>query len=174
MAVRKKLDILGPALVFVTTSVNNWLPIFKNETVADTLVRQLKESLEYFQTSLVGYVLMPSHLHLLMGFREIEKLSRFMQSFKILSSKAIKEIIPVSHRERLTVNGGFRLWKPRFDSFIISIERQLRIKLEYIHNNPVKAGFADAACDWKFSSASDWLAGKNGSLPIDMESSWVK
>jgi len=41
------------------------------------------------------------------------------------------------------------------------------VKLEYLHNNSVKAGLVETAGDWKFSSASDWLEDKSGLLPID-------
>jgi len=96
-----------------------------------------------------------------------------MQSFKILSSKAVKEKASVWIRRRLTVKSRFRLWKPRFDSLIVNSEKQFRIKLEYIHNNPVKAGFVNKSSDWLYSSAQDWLEGKTGLLPIDKNFSWV-
>ncbi len=40
-------------------------------------------------------------------------------------------------------------------------------KLEYIHNNPVEAGFVIKAEEWKYSSAIDYYGGK-GLLEIVM------
>ena len=40
-------------------------------------------------------------------------------------------------------------------------------KLEYIHYNPVKAGFVNRIDYWKYSSASNYL-GKDGILPITL------
>ncbi len=33
-------------------------------------------------------------------------------------------------------------------------------KLDYIHNNPVEAGFVTKAEEWKYSSAIDYYEGK--------------
>ena len=36
------------------------------------------------------------------------------------------------------------------------------IMVEYMHNNPVRAGLVGAACEWPWSSARFWLAGQAG------------
>jgi len=66
-----------------------------------------------------------------------------------------------------------RLWKPRFDDLIVTSERQLKIKMEYIHNNPVKAGLVEQAEDWTYSSAVDWLTDRSGLITIDKEYNWL-
>ena len=67
----------------------------------------------------------------------------------------------------------YKLWKPRFDDLIVNSEKQLKIKMEYIHNNPVKAGFVEHAEDWTYSSAVDWLTARRGLLSIDKEYQWL-
>lgn len=32
----------------------------------------------------------------------------------------------------------------------------MKIKVEYIHNNPVKRGYVDEAVHWRYSSARDY------------------
>jgi putative transposase len=169
MPVRKRPEIEGRALVSVTTSVTNWLPVFKNKTAAHAALEQLGETARYFNVSTVGYVLMPSHLHTLLGFSEIERLSRFMQSFKSLSSRRIEKLDLGSIFENLRVRDRFRLWRPRFDDLVIHSDEQFRVKLDYIHNNPVKAGLVRKAIDWPFSSARDWLGNGGSLLEIDKE-----
>ncbi|PKK82445.1 MAG: hypothetical protein CVT49_13755 [candidate division Zixibacteria bacterium HGW-Zixibacteria-1] len=173
MVVRKRLELQGRALVFVTTNTQEWTPIFREEKFASLIIRQLGETLNYYGVSLVGYVLMPSHLHMLLGFKEVEKLSKFMQSFKILSSKLIKGSLRESIYGKFMDKNRFRLWKPRFDDLIITSEEQFRIKLNYIHYNPVKAGMVDNPAEWKYSSAADWILGKPGLIPIDKEFAWT-
>jgi len=149
------------------------MPVFADKNAAQTLIKQLKESLEYYNVSLVAYILMPSHLHMLLGFKNVEILSKFMQSFKILSSKRIGRILPEALSGKLIKNGSFHLWKTRFDDLVITSEKQFRIKLEYIHNNPVKAGIAGDVCDWPYSSAAAWIQNKPGDLHIDMNFGWT-
>jgi putative transposase len=173
MVVRKRLDIKGSALVFVTTTAHGWTPVFDDHSCAETVLGQLRDALIYYDVSAVGYVLMPTHLHMLLGFRHIENLSRFMHSFKILSSKSVAPVVAHRLRQNLLVNGRFRLWKPRFDDLIITSEHQFQVKLDYIHNNPVKAGLVENACDWRNSSAVDWARGGSGLLPIEKEYAWL-
>ena len=154
MVIRKRLNIEGPALVFVTTTTQNWIPYFNNDEIATIVLKQLRETIEYYDVSLVSYVLMPTHLHVLLGFKQVKLLSKFMQSFKILSSKAVKTYL-VENKKEIISNEPFRFWKPRFDDLIIQSDKQFRIKMEYIHNNPVKAGLVPIASDWQYSSAGD-------------------
>jgi len=173
MVVRKRLKIKGSALVFVTTTVKDWLPVFAQQSAADSAIAQFSETIQTFKVSLMGYVLMPSHLHALVGFSEVEKLSKFIQSFKSLSSRRIKQLKLAKYNNRLYANGTFRLWKPRFDDIIITSEKQFKIKLEYIHDNPIKAGLVAKASEWKYSSAADWYDNRQGLIKIEKNFNWL-
>jgi len=170
MVIRKRLPLVGKALTFVTTSIDNHRPILSNNEVAEACLQQLSETIKSYQVSLVGYVLMPTHIHLLLGFPRIEHLSEFMQRFKGLSSLRIKEILTrVKGTKRQKY---FKLWESRFDDVIIISEEQFRIKLAYIHKNPVKARLATSEVEWKYSSAGDWLSNRAGILPVDKKFQW--
>jgi hypothetical protein len=79
-----------------------------------------------------------------------------------------------SSKSKLTVNGKFRLWKPRFDDLIITSEQQFKTKIGYIHNNPVKSGIVNHPGDYGYSSASDWLNNERGLLPVAKDFSFLK
>ena len=174
MAVRTKLNLAGPALIFITTSTRNFTPVFSDPRLADTVTDIFVEAIGYFRLSLVGYVLMPTHVHAMIGFRNAEVLPHFIRSFKILSSKAVKQIVNKKRYSGLFGNGRYGLWQPRYDDFVIISEKQFRIKLEYIHNNPVKAGLVSKAVDWKYSSAVNWLNDSKGILPVDKNFLWAE
>ena len=89
MVVRKRLSIKGPALVFATTTVVEWLPILTKKEVADIIISELNATLITYDVSLISYVIMPSHFHAILGFKAIENLSKFMQCFKSITSKKI-------------------------------------------------------------------------------------
>jgi putative transposase len=146
--------------------------VFADSSLALAAATQLREALVYYDVSSPGYVLMPTHLHVMLGLKKGELLSRFMQSYKILSSKKIKRLMPETDRLRFIGASGFSLWTPRFDDLILTSEKQFRAKLGYIHNNPLKAGLVKNACDYRFSSAADWLKGTHGLIPIDKEYGW--
>jgi len=173
MVMRRRLEISGPALAFITTTVNGHKPVFSLPEIADVIVTQISESITYFDCSVVGYVIMPEHIHLLLGMKRIELLSKFIQSLKSLSSRKIKSRIPPQFKESFSAEKGYKFWNTRFDDVIINSEKQFKIKLNYIHNNPVKAGLVDRAIDWKYSSAKDWLTEDSGPIPIDKNFHWM-
>jgi len=96
-----------------------------------------------------------------------------MQSYKILASKRVKLLNLGILTAKLYTKGHFRLWRPRFDSLVVTSKKQFKVKTEYIHNNPVKAGLVAEACHYAYSSASDWLEGRPGLVLIDKSPSWL-
>ncbi len=174
MVTRKRFPISGRGMAFITTTVRNWLPLFSDRNCALTVLDQLRETVNYHNLSLVAYVLMPSHIHLLLGFQSIEIMSKVMQNFKLLSAHRLKPLVPSEFGNELYIGDNFRMWQPRFDDVIIYSEKQFKIKIEYIHNNPVKAGLVKSATDYIYSSAGDWLLDKEGPLPVDKDWSWLK
>jgi putative transposase len=172
MVIRKRLNIPGPALVFITTTCIDWSPVFANKASAKGAIEQLAETVQHYSLSMVGYVLMPTHLHVLIGLPDLQLLSQFMESFKSLSSRRVKQLHLLNSEK--TANFKYKLWMPRFDDIVIKSEKQFRIKLDYIHNNPVRAGLVKKANDWEYSSAGDWLGGKPGFIPIDKEYQWTE
>jgi putative transposase len=117
---------------------------------------------------------MPTHVHILIGLRDIKLLVNYMQAFKSLSARKLKQQPIIKLNKHLIQNGKFIIWKRRFDDIVVYSKKQWRIKLEYIHNNPVKDGLVTTATDWPFSSARDWLKDTNGPIPIDKNYSWLE
>jgi REP element-mobilizing transposase RayT len=162
MPVRKRLDLEGPSIAFITTTVQEWRPIFERRVLAIAALTQLRETVGFHDLQLYAYVLMPSHLHLLARFPEISDLSRIIQGFKSLTARRIySELLP-REKDFFERRGCYRFWRPRFDDLIITSTRQFKIKAAYIHNNPVKAGIVAQAEDFEFSSARQWTTGETG------------
>ena len=173
MVVRKCLSITGPALFFVTTTVVDWLPIFAIDDIAQEITQQICETTAQFQVSVCAYVIMPSHMHALFGFREATKLSEFMKSLKRESARRIRDKLPVEFSARLFRDGGYSLWKARFDDIVVWSGQQFHINVEYIHNNPVRAGLVQKAEDYRHSSARQWLSDESGDISVEKKWSWT-
>jgi len=157
--------ISGSALAFVTTTVADWNPVFASSEAADEVARQLEEAARLFNVAIMGYVIMPTHVHALLGFPDITILSKFMQSFKSLTARRIRQ---------LKEEKSGTLWMRRFDDVIVYSEEQFRTKLEYIHNNPVKTGHAGSPTGWPYSSARDWLLNERGLVKITKSWGWMR
>jgi putative transposase len=141
---------------FVTTTFKEWYCFGNVEgfyhRIADSLVFYLTK----YNAKLVGYVFMPNHIHLLLII-DGNKLGDFMRDFKkYITQKGVKDIkLPEGS-----------IWMPRYDRVVIYSEAVLRIKLEYIHANPVRAGLTDEPTKWIWSSAKDYLTTEKGEIEI--------
>jgi putative transposase len=92
---------------------------------------------------LFAFVLMPDHLHLLLYPRGV-MLSDILRDFKCKSSFALREV----RRKRGPI------WQPRFFDSICRKVHVFWEKMDYIHQNPVRAGLVTRAEDWPWSSAA--------------------
>ena len=113
---------------------------------------------------------MPSHIHLLCKAPEEEILANTMRDFKRFTSKKIIEVIkeyPESRRAwllpyfkntcaHLKRNQQYKFWQDGYHAEQVYSNAFIKQKLNDIHNNPVKAGFVDAPCDWLYGSEIDY------------------
>ncbi len=94
---------------------------------------------------LLAWVIMPNHVHVLVETLAGHPLSAILHSWKSYTAKAANRMLGRSGP----------IWQPEYFDRAIRDERHLAAAIEYIHNNPVKAGLAQRAEDWPFSSASN-------------------
>jgi putative transposase len=144
MGKRNRSLTIDPALFFVTSTLREWIPLFNTPEIRDKIQEQLFELFPVKADALMGYVIMPTHVHLFVGCKGGGKqLSEFMRSFKSLTARWI---FP---------NHG-PIWMYRFDDLVINSEKQFSIKLKYMHENPLRKGLVEEITDWEWSSARFW------------------
>lgn len=141
---------------FVTTTFKEWAPLGNLNGFYPALTESLVFCTTKFSVLIAGYVLMPTHIHLLI-FVDGLKLSGFMRDFKkFIAQKVIRDL----------KGKGESVWMHRYDRVAIYSNRILREKLNYIHHNPVKAGLVKNSEDWEWSSARDYTSGVEGKIPV--------
>ena len=90
-----------------------------------------------------------------------------MQVWKGRSSKAIKGFLQGSlPGYAARVPRGDPVWQVRFYSFEIHSTPKIEEKLTYMHLNPVRAGLATTATQWRWSSARWYIEGRTVGVPI--------
>ncbi len=148
MGKRNRSQVTEASLFFVTTSLRDWKPLFSDPETAEKVEKFLFELFPSYADALFGYVIMPSHLHLMVGCcNGGGQLSEFMRTLKSLTSR------------RFFPQSG-SVWMDRFDDLRIITEKQFLIKLTYIHNNPVRKGLVESPLHWPWSSARFWILGE--------------
>jgi putative transposase len=142
---RGRSSLREQRVFFVTTTTKDHRHVFDSVEKLTKLKHIIYQVVQKYHAKLYGYVLLSNHCHLLVGLKGGgPELSRFMRDIKSLSWR---QIFPSSPG----------IWMTRFDDVAIYTEEQFRVKLNYIHNNPVKAKLANQPEDYSFSSAAAWL-----------------
>ena len=145
MGRRNRTLITEPSLFFVTTTLRDYRSLFSTPFIRTQVEEVMFKFIPGYADALMGYVIMPSHVHLLIGCKDGgRQLSKYMQ--------ALKSTVSRNYFKKEN-----SIWVFRFDDLVIKTDKQFRIKLEYIHNNPVKSKLVSESTDWKWSSARFWL-----------------
>lgn len=159
---------------FVTTTLIDFRPLLLN----DSYYRLIANSLNYMQRrgdfTLIAYCIMPTHLHLVLQTSGEKSISDIMRDFKKYTSFRIrKRLENDGHHgivESLRLSPGsrqvFKVWMDRFDDLLITNEETLRTKIEYIHQNPVRAGLVERDIDWPYSSARNYHLNDNSLVEV--------
>lgn len=106
-----------------------------------------------------GYVVMPEHVHLLLGEPETGSLSRAIQALKQSVSR------------QLVLRQPEPFWLANYYDFNVWSEAKRREKLRYIHRNPVKRGLVERPEGWAWSSFRHYATGFEGT--VEIESEWT-
>lgn len=164
---------------YVTLTCIEWADvIIRNEyreIIADSLhYCQVEKGLE-----LNAYVFMTSHLHMIIGTNQ-NPLQDILRDFKSYTSRHIRKCLEEnsaeSKRERYmrmfkyageqnSNNKDWQFWQQDNHPIELWDNYMIDQKKEYIHQNPVKAGFVSEPEHWLWSSAGDY-AGISGPIKV--------
>ncbi len=152
---------------FITFSCYRKRPFLDDDAAKFIVIRVLASQLPKQDGRCAGFVVMPDHVHALVWFTEPGQLSLFMKQWKQRSSFNIKGL----HRKEETrlprhASASSPVWQAGYYDFNVYSPHKVIEKLEYIHNNPVRAGLVRSPCDWRFSSACHYERGVPVGAPI--------
>jgi putative transposase len=160
-------------LHFLTFSCYRRLPLLSTTRARNVFVEALGKIHERYKFSLIGYVVMPNHVHLLISESATATPSVVLKALKQRVSRDLRKSRCRAPAEQLhfasTEGDGNlpRFWQPRFYDFNVWSEKKIREKLEYMHANPIKKKLVDHPKDWPWSSWSFYTTGEAGLVRID-------
>ena len=155
---------------FVTFSCQGRRRLLDADQPKRILLRELCDQLKRQDAKCIGFVVMPDHVHAIVWFPEPGQLSRFMHGWKRLASYHIRAWYQSQDYEYFKKAGQQdKFWTPKYYGLAIASEKKIVEKLDYMHLNPVRAGFVDLATQWPWSSAAWYASQQDVGVPID----WV-
>jgi len=165
---------------FITCTIVKWIDLFTRPVYKQIIVDSLNHCIKNKGLILNGWVLMTNHLHFAGRCEEPHRMSDFLRDFKKHTSKTLANAVlttPESRREWLMDKFAFearrsgradryKIW--RDDNHAIDMSGlDIREKLSYMHDNPVRAGIVERAEDYLMSSAREY-SGESGLVPIEI------
>ncbi|HPG41758.1 MAG TPA: transposase [bacterium] len=175
---RYKIDMESTLIYFCTCTIVEWQFVFKEEKYFKIIIDSLGYCQQHKGLLLYGYVIMPNHLHLLVGTKENFHLSNIMRDFKRHTSKQIHGLLE-NDNEKIMLhlfrnsfekrNDEFKIWKDDFHPVAILSDEWFYQKLNYIHDNPIRKGFVIKQENWKYSSAANWILEDHSIIKLDLE-----
>ena len=120
-----------------------------SRVLAEPLAAQvMADALNHFDGQkyrLWAWCVMPTHVHVLAGQIEGWSLPSVVHTWKSFTAKRINR--------SLDREGKF--WAPNYFDRFMRDDDQFNRTLDYIEENPVKAGLCEVASDWRWSSAAE-------------------
>lgn len=169
-------------MYFVTFTVVGWVDLFTRKECVDILLRSLKYCQEHKGLEISAYVIMSSHLHLIINAKESsDGLSAIIRDFKKYTAKALIDwilndaresrsdwlkVVFKYHAKLNSNNKNYQVWRQDNQPKSLLHPKFISQKLNYIHMNPVEAGIVLQAEDYIYSSARSYRDGESDVLQV--------
>lgn len=141
-------------IYFITTNTANHVSWFTEDALCYIVMEHILLNALVKRFTVFSFVVMPDHLHLLLQTLG-PNISECIRSLKTNCSREINRYLRNADLERSTAGVDTRgaevfRWKPRFYDHVTRDIRDFYSHLEYIRNNPVKAGLVTRPEDYPY------------------------
>ncbi len=174
---------------FWTISCHRQLDFFHHDDIKQIVIDALAQLKTKFGICLIGYVIMPDHVHVLMyphakGSDTPIDISILLRAFKqhvgYHGKSCLREYwrthnqlwSPSLTNWATNNEHGKPVWKTRGFDFNIHKFSMLIEKLNYCHKNPITRGLVKRAENWPWSSFRYYEFGDRSILPMDWDRAW--
>ncbi len=179
MSVRKAISEKD-GVYFITFTCTDWLPLFSLCNAYDVVYKwfdNLKANGHY----IIGYVIMPHHVHALIAFSDTGKIinsivsngKRFMAYDLVERLKLQKQFLILQQLQQSVNNTEKKegklhhVFETSFDWKECRTDKFIEQKLDYMHWNPCKGNkLAELPEQYIHSSAKFYITGDQGIYPV--------
>ena len=156
-------------LHFITCSCYHRLPFLRTARSRDLILSVLEQTRKRYHFVVVGYVVMPEHIHLLLSEPEVGTPSTVMQVLKQRTARTLLPKRKACDPRQGKLFGEERppFWQTRFYDFNVRTDNKRAEKLRYMHCNPVQRGLVAEPEDWRWSSYRFYLLDEPGRVRVN-------
>jgi REP-associated tyrosine transposase len=160
-------------LHFITFSCYQRRPLLGSASRRDRFLRVLEDVRRQYRFVVVGYVVMPEHVHLLVGEPDRHNLSVAIKALKQAVARRILADAQTSKpADAQTSKPGLsgaphHFWQARFYDFNVWTGKKRIEKLRYMHRNPVTRGLVSSPEEWRWSSFRAYALREKGIVTVN-------
>ena len=164
---------------FLSFATVNWVDVFTRRQYCDIVVNSLRYCIEHKELEVYAFCIMTNHLHLIVG-SETQRLAGIIRDLKRHTAKQLLQAIENNQQESRRAwllwmferagqhkagNEQYQFWQSGSHPVELGTNFLRKQKLDYLHRNPVEAGFVALPEEFLYSSARNY-AGQPGVLPV--------
>ena len=155
---------------YLTFQIVYWIDLFSRNSYRDIVIESLKHCQKQKGLEIFAWVIMSNHVHII-ARSTTNDLSGTIRDFKKYTSKKIIEEIERSAEsrkewmlrlfihaaKRQNKKGDYQVWTHENHAIELFGNDFIQSKVEYIHNNPIRAGIVNKAEEYNYSSAAVYV-----------------
>jgi REP element-mobilizing transposase RayT len=162
-------------------TIVQWIDGFSRQHHKDIIVASLKYCIEKKALRLHAWVIMSNHVHLIVSCRD-GKLEDIIRDLKKFTATRIVKAISEDNREsrrrwmlwlfesagkQNSNNKHYQFWQQDNHPIALVTKEMIRQRLNYIHDNPVRAGIVYDQAHYVYSSGIDYTSCGSGLISIE-------
>ena len=166
---------------FVTYSVVGWIDVFIRNEYKNILL----ESWRYCQRSkglqIHAWMIMTNHVHMIISRGSSIALPDIMRDMKKYTATALLKAIAINKQESRkewllslfkeagkanSNNTAYQFWQQSNHPILLDNAEKTKQRLDYLHQNPVRAGFVEKPEDWLYGSGMDYYTERKGMIEV--------
>ncbi|MBW7912733.1 MAG: transposase [Taibaiella sp.] len=168
---------------FITSTVTGWADALSRPEYKDIILNSLLYCRQHKNLLVHAWVLMNNHIHLIVSAANDANLPFIIRDFKKYTSGRLVDAInnnAVESRKEWMLNmfsfaargnndnERYQFWQKDYHPVELSTGALFQQRLDYLHENPVRAGIVREPQHYLYSSSIDYYEQKPGLLAIDM------
>ncbi len=169
------------SIYFMTFQIVDWVDIFTRMDYKEIVVESFQYCIDNKGLELFAYVIMTNHIHVIVNAKPGFSISNIIRDFKKYTANQILEtilIISESRKEWILKrfefsamkhkrNSKYQIWTHENHPVALTEKSRIDNALNYIHQNPIRAGMVNKMENYIYSSASNYC-GLGGRLKVTL------
>ena len=159
----------GGNLHFITTSCYQREPLLGSARARDVFLEIFEQVRRRYDFEVIGYVVMPEHIHVLISEPKRDTVSIVVQVVKQRVAHRLLQKSKPSLQRELWETMRPRFWQRRYYDFNVYSDRKVTEKLRYMHRNPVERGLVPSPELWRWSSYRAFAFREEGVVKLNWQ-----